>query len=267
MAQISHGGGGSAAGFAKREDPAPAQPTTSAIGVLQEHHIESCAHPSPECVVETCPWDHCSQPTFESAVEPHGFATASTHVASGPQCGNDDDTDTQKGRRKSLVRFGATTIREITQRTRSAIAWHGGQQHHVFIALVAVVLLLLSLAVLILVFVHVEDPLVLTRCTSANCLSAVRDLERFLDVGVDPCKDFYGHVCRRWEQVVAAASKDDANAAATHVSNDFFGAHWRSMLTRINTSLHETRAETAAHQGVNATGASASLKAVASFYR
>ncbi|XP_049268958.1 uncharacterized protein LOC125757415 [Rhipicephalus sanguineus] len=168
-----------------------------------------------ECVVETCPWDRCSQPTLESVAEPHGFTTAGTHVASGPQSGNDDGTDTLKGRRKSLVRFGGTTIREITQRTRSAIAWHGSQQH-VLIALVAVVVLLLSLAVLILVFVRVEDPLVLTRCSSTNCRSAARDLERFLDIGVDPCKDFYGHVCRRWEEVANAEPKDDANAATTH---------------------------------------------------
>ncbi|XP_075543584.1 uncharacterized protein LOC142578053 [Dermacentor variabilis] len=134
-------------------------------------------------------------------------------------------------------------------------------------ALVAVVMLLLSLAVLILIFVRVEEPLVLTRCSSSNCRNAARNLERFVDVGVDPCKDFYGHVCRRWERDAAAAPKDDANAAVVMASDDFLDAHWRFMLARINTSLYVSAAEADAHQGGHGATDLKPLHAVASFYR
>ncbi|XP_050041051.3 uncharacterized protein [Dermacentor andersoni] len=202
---------GSVASDVKQEGPTEPQRTTSVNGTLPQQQEEACPSPSLERLVETTPWDRWSQPTYDCGAEPQ-VAGTSALAASSPQSGNDNATDSHRDRRKSIVRFGATTVREITQRTRSALAWHGGQQH-MLMALVAVVMLLLSLAVLILVFVRVEEPLVLTRCSSSNCRNAARNLERFVDVGVDPCKDFYGHVCRRWERDAAAAPKDDANAA------------------------------------------------------
>ncbi|KAH7953804.1 hypothetical protein HPB49_012558 [Dermacentor silvarum] len=246
MAQTRQDGGGSGLNAVRQEDSTDSRRLTSVNGTQPRQPNVTRPFILPERLYETAPWDGWSQPTYDFGPEPRVAAT-STLVASGLQSGNDNATDSRRDRRKSFVRFGATTIREITQRTRSALAWNGGQQH-MLMALVAVVMLLLSLAVLILIFVRVEEPLVLTRCSSTSCRNAARDLERFVDVGVDPCKDFYGHVCRRWEQDAAAAPKDDANAAVILASNDFLDAHWRFMLARINTSLHESAAETVAHQ-------------------
>ncbi|XP_070392200.1 endothelin-converting enzyme 2-like [Dermacentor albipictus] len=256
---------GSVASDVKQEGPTEPQRSTSANGTPPQQQKDGRPSPSLERLGETTPWDRWSQPTPDGGAEPQAAGTSAI-AASTPQSGNDNATDAHRDRRKSFVRFGGTTIREITQRTRSALAWHGGQQH-MLMALVAVVMLLLSLAVLILIFVRVEEPLVLTRCSSSNCRNAARNLERFVDVGVDPCKDFYGHVCRRWERDAAAAPKDDANAAVVMASDDFLDAHWRFMLARINTSLHVSAAEADAHQGGHAATDLTPLHAVASFYR
>ncbi|XP_077529154.1 uncharacterized protein LOC144141472 [Haemaphysalis longicornis] len=41
----------------------------------------------------------------------------------------------------------------------------------------------------------------LKECRSADCLSEVRYLDALTDDAVDPCVDFYGHVCGRWNSL------------------------------------------------------------------
>ncbi|KAK8767952.1 hypothetical protein V5799_005267 [Amblyomma americanum] len=151
-----------------------------------------------------------SLPIFESAGGP---------VPPGAPCApsrNEEYATGRKGRHQWFVRFGATTIREITQRTASVLGPRGLQ--HLLLALMAVSLFVLLLAVLAIIFVRVEEPLVLTRCSSPNCRRAARDLEALVDAGVSPCHDFYGHVCRRWTEGAEAAPKEDF--AATVVRSE-----------------------------------------------
>ncbi|XP_077529152.1 uncharacterized protein LOC144141471 [Haemaphysalis longicornis] len=41
----------------------------------------------------------------------------------------------------------------------------------------------------------------LKECRSADCLSEIRYLDALTDDAVDPCVDFYGHVCGRWNSL------------------------------------------------------------------
>ncbi|KAK8782780.1 hypothetical protein V5799_015881 [Amblyomma americanum] len=43
-------------------------------------------------------------------------------------------------------------------------------------------------------------------CTSVSCKWVFRDLELLINPHVDPCQDFYSHVCHRWQQKTAASS-------------------------------------------------------------
>ncbi|KAL3195665.1 hypothetical protein MRX96_001792 [Rhipicephalus microplus] len=38
-----------------------------------------------------------------------------------------------------------------------------------------------------------------TYCTTKGCLTHKALIEKQLDRGVDPCDDFYAHVCNRWK--------------------------------------------------------------------
>ncbi|KAK8760040.1 hypothetical protein V5799_028694 [Amblyomma americanum] len=43
-------------------------------------------------------------------------------------------------------------------------------------------------------------------CTSESCKRAFRDLDLLINPHADPCQDFYGHVCHRFQQRTAASS-------------------------------------------------------------
>ncbi|XP_065295130.1 uncharacterized protein [Dermacentor albipictus] len=94
-----------------------------------------------------------------------------------------------------FVRFGGITLREfiplttITEKIAHSPAFYGS-----FGALAA-----LGIAALVVMFWssdpkrHQQD-----ECGSDECRDAYGYLESLLDSAIDPCTDFYRHVCRRW---------------------------------------------------------------------
>ncbi|XP_065301758.2 uncharacterized protein [Dermacentor albipictus] len=133
-----------------------------------------------------------------------------------------DDIESATTGRKSSVRFGATTIREISHITASLI------EHHrpvVALFVLGFLCVLVSAGGVLLFFVlRQETSHYLDACSTLGCKRAVRDLERLIDVSIDPCHDFYGHVCRRW---------------VSHYDAGYVEKAARDLLRDLNSSLNE----------------------------
>ncbi|KAK8782779.1 hypothetical protein V5799_015880 [Amblyomma americanum] len=85
-------------------------------------------------------------------------------------------------------------------------------------------------------------------CTSESCKRAFRDLDLLINPHADPCQDFYGHVCHRWQQKTAASSGNPVT---------FLRYETRELMRHINYTL----------SGMNsAKPASFALYKVAKFY-
>ncbi|XP_077512631.1 uncharacterized protein LOC144123731 [Amblyomma americanum] len=133
-----------------------------------------------------------------------------------------DDVHTEITRRKSSVRFGGTSIREFSHLTASL------SEHHKQVMAVCIVAFLCSLlsaggALLFFALRQVPAPY-LDACSSLSCKRAMWDLDRLIDASIDPCHDFYGHVCRRWIR------RTDAG---------YLEAAARNLLRDLNSSLNE----------------------------
>ncbi|KAK8760035.1 hypothetical protein V5799_028700 [Amblyomma americanum] len=85
-------------------------------------------------------------------------------------------------------------------------------------------------------------------CTSESCKRAFRDLDLLINPLADPCQDFYGHVCHRWQHKTAASSGNPVT---------FLRYERRELMRHINYTL----------SGMNsAKPASFALYKVAKFY-
>ncbi|KAH6938751.1 hypothetical protein HPB50_012410 [Hyalomma asiaticum] len=134
-----------------------------------------------------------------------------------------EDIESATTRRKSSVRFGATTIREISHVTASLIEHH---RQMVALFLIGFLSVLVSAGGVLLFFVLRQEHVhYLNGCSTMGCKRAVRDLELLIDVSIDPCHDFYGHVCRRW-------LRNNNNAGYVERAA-------RNLLRDLNTSLNE----------------------------
>ncbi|XP_037555208.1 uncharacterized protein LOC119431818 [Dermacentor silvarum] len=100
-------------------------------------------------------------------------------------------------RRKSSVRFGATTLQAITPtnftRSTSADRRLGWRTTGVLIAFAIVAAA--SLGVFLAVYVLHSRKHLIEHCASVECKFAVEDMISHVDPHVSPCDDFYLHVC------------------------------------------------------------------------
>ncbi|KAL3216590.1 hypothetical protein MRX96_032917 [Rhipicephalus microplus] len=113
-------------------------------------------------------------------------------------------TVTSSSKRKATsVRFGATTFWEIT--LASAPRLTGSSPACGLCVLIAV--FLATLGTLALVFFTSRTRMYIEECNSTACVRATSSFWALVDDTVDPCQDFYGHVCRRWDNITGGRLK------------------------------------------------------------
>nr|XP_054932376.1 endothelin-converting enzyme 2-like [Dermacentor andersoni] len=121
--------------------------------------------------------------------------------------------------------IGSTTIREISPQSETFI-----NSTTFFIALITVVLTvaIIGTAVFLLFFGEKPHGSRLGLCSSDACRRAVLDMHMLIDNSRNPCHDFHGHVCHRWQQKTTAADADVVS---------FLRNGTRHLLEHINISL------------------------------
>ncbi|KAH6940779.1 hypothetical protein HPB50_006546 [Hyalomma asiaticum] len=134
------------------------------------------------------------------------------------------DVNSKQRARKASVRFGTTTIRELSPVSESLV-----NQTRLIVSAITLVLItgILGAGILLFFSRSLEYGPRLGECRTASCRKAVEDMEALIDYGVEPCKDFYSHVCRRWEER-QATSPDHAS---------FLGSSLKKFLRQVNASL------------------------------
>nr|XP_054932449.1 uncharacterized protein LOC129387509 [Dermacentor andersoni] len=100
--------------------------------------------------------------------------------------------------RKTTVRFGSTTVREISLATMTMLQRHAPAIGTLALALFALVLL--ATGIVVFMSHTIQKQRRQSRCTAPACTRALKDLQNLLDDGVDPCQDLYKHVCRKWRE-------------------------------------------------------------------
>ncbi|KAH6923214.1 hypothetical protein HPB50_024927 [Hyalomma asiaticum] len=106
---------------------------------------------------------------------------------------------TGRSRRKSSVRFGATTLQAITPtnftRSSTAEARHECQRATLLAAVATFAAA--SLGVFVAVYLLHSRKHTMVHCASVECKFAVEDIISLVDPHVSPCGDFHKHVCGR----------------------------------------------------------------------
>ncbi|KAK8780894.1 hypothetical protein V5799_017765 [Amblyomma americanum] len=94
----------------------------------------------------------------------------------------------------------------------------------------------LLLCLVLLVAMGQSSPSPVRRCTAHSCVVAQLDLVQLLDGDVDPCRDLYGHVCRKWEEAAApGVTKENVIDGGT----DYLRASRARFLRDLNRTLLE----------------------------
>ncbi|XP_077493836.1 uncharacterized protein LOC144104604 isoform X1 [Amblyomma americanum] len=155
------------------------------------------------------------------------------HIASSPHSRADWNLSPPYSS-KTLVRFGATTLREFVPLT--TLTEKVARSPRLYGTLGALV----SLACVYLVVTlwtrgsrerHSE-------CTNAECRDAQAYLDSLLDRDVEPCNDFYRHVCRKWR-----VQNTDGATVAAKAAKELVGALHTTLLERARRHRGSSHAE------------------------
>ncbi|KAL1423960.1 hypothetical protein MTO96_020753 [Rhipicephalus appendiculatus] len=133
-------------------------------------------------------------------------------------------TETSPSKRKTAsVRFGATTFWEITLASVPRLT--ASPLPCGLCCLIAVCsATLVSLALVF--FTNRSRPTYIDECNSTACVRANSSFWALIDDAVDPCQDFYGHVCRRWDNITGGRLM-------------YLDHSVRQIARRVNQSLHD----------------------------
>ncbi|KAL1418642.1 hypothetical protein MTO96_025823 [Rhipicephalus appendiculatus] len=139
-------------------------------------------------------------------------------------------------RRKSSVRFGATTLQSISAKSQSWTSedirsWRA-------LVIVGFIIIVLSLSIAVPIYVLRSRKRAMTHCASVECQLAVEDLMSLMDAQINPCDNFHQHVCGR------VGYKTFGGASLTAIAlDDLLIFAQRLLLNRGNSDLNE-------HQGI-----------------
>ncbi|XP_064477287.1 uncharacterized protein LOC135391118 [Ornithodoros turicata] len=105
-------------------------------------------------------------------------------------------TKIEGDRRKSSVRFGQATYREIENESYDNISPLPSR----YTTAVTAFMIVCMCIILFMLYVLTPPPKSkrITLCATKACLDAMTYLENSVDQRVNPCIDFYGHVCSSW---------------------------------------------------------------------
>ncbi|KAH6923432.1 hypothetical protein HPB50_001071 [Hyalomma asiaticum] len=139
---------------------------------------------------------------------------------------------------RGLVRFGGATLREfiplttLTEKISHSPAFYGSFGALAALAVVALAVMLLS-----------TDPKRRQNdeCGSDECRDAYGYLDSLLDSAIDPCTDFYRHVCRRWH----IGNLDGATLAKV-AAREVIDALHKTLLDKVSLSQHQEGDEVSA---------------------
>ncbi|XP_064487065.1 uncharacterized protein LOC135399214 [Ornithodoros turicata] len=114
----------------------------------------------------------------------------------GSPCAEKSPNLEQQRRRKSSVRFGPSTIRELTELTISKI-----EQKLTTHPVIIVMSFIITITILMLLFLMFQMQFSTPGsrpCESVACHNAVNFLDSVSNPDVRPCDDFYSNVCHKW---------------------------------------------------------------------
>ncbi|KAH6939748.1 hypothetical protein HPB50_021377 [Hyalomma asiaticum] len=148
---------------------------------------------------------------------------------------------------KSIVRFGATVVKDMSAVTSSL----DSIRKPVIIILVAITVGIVGGGILLLSNKTVNGTTHLGDCRSLSCRHAKSDVGRLFDFSVEPCRDFYDHVCHRWDELnTGPAGEGPVN---------FLRANAAEFLKHVNATLSSVK--------VVKSAASGALQGLSKFYR
>ncbi|KAH7967443.1 hypothetical protein HPB49_024866 [Dermacentor silvarum] len=143
----------------------------------------------------------------------------------GPQ----DSSDATRAN-KSFVRFGTTVVRELSAFTSSLVSM---KKPVAFMMIVATTVTIVVVGIFFFSGKLAYGTTKVRYCTSPSCRRAENDMRRLIDLSVEPCRNFYDHVCHLWDERTAKAAGGSSVGFLRNSAAEFLG-HLNATLSSAN---------------------------------